>query len=155
MRTLFLAAVVALGSLSMSQSASSMPAGPLAIQSENPIETVAYVCRRVRVCGPHGCGWRRRCWETGRRWGGYGGGYDQRGGYGGESQAYQASYSAAPSAGGGSGYSGAAQGERGTWPPCLACRRRPSWEEGCSLCQVLPRCWQPWRGSLPDWCVPG
>ena len=75
MRTLFLAAVVALGSLSMSQSASSMPAGPLAIQSENPIETVAYVCRRVRVCGPHGCGWRRRCWETGRRWGGDGGGY--------------------------------------------------------------------------------
>jgi len=29
---------------------------------------VAYVCRRVWRCGRYGCGWRRRCWWTPRRY---------------------------------------------------------------------------------------
>lgn len=52
------------------------------IDKASPVEDVAYVCRRVRACGPNGCGWRRRCWETGYGYGpGYGRGY--YGGYGG------------------------------------------------------------------------
>jgi hypothetical protein len=47
------------------------------VETANPVEDVAYVCRRVRRCGPYGCGWRRECWETGP---GYGYG---RGNYGG------------------------------------------------------------------------
>lgn len=61
----------------------SAPAGLAAvIQNTNPVVDVAYVCRRVRACGPYGCGWRRQCWETGYGYGpGYGGGYYR--GYGG------------------------------------------------------------------------
>ena len=44
------------------------------IDNANPVEDVAYVCRRVRRCGPYGCGWRRQCWQTGPGYG-YGGGY--------------------------------------------------------------------------------
>jgi len=36
-----------------------------AIDGTNLAQDVAYVCRRVRRCGPYGCGWRRACWWTG------------------------------------------------------------------------------------------
>lgn len=41
------------------------PAGvAAAIDDTSLAENVAYVCRRVRVCGPYGCGWRRSCYHT-------------------------------------------------------------------------------------------
>jgi hypothetical protein len=50
----------------------SLPLGLAAVlDTASPVEDVAYVCRRVRRCGPYGCGWRRQCWHTGP---GYGGG---------------------------------------------------------------------------------
>ena len=56
----------------------SIPVGLAAvIDKASSVEDVAYVCRRVRRCGPYGCGWRRECRDTGP---GYGGGY--YGGYG-------------------------------------------------------------------------
>jgi hypothetical protein len=47
-----------------------------AIEETSLAEDVAYVCRRVWVCGYYGCGWRRSCfWRPGgyyyrpyRRW---------------------------------------------------------------------------------------
>ncbi|MGE0565246.1 MAG: hypothetical protein AB7O50_12095 [Pseudolabrys sp.] len=43
----------------------STPAGVAeAIDDTNLAENVAYVCRRVRVCGPYGCTWRRHCYHT-------------------------------------------------------------------------------------------
>ena len=43
----------------------STPAGvAAAIDDTNLAENVAYVCRRVRVCGYYGCTWRRRCYNT-------------------------------------------------------------------------------------------
>ncbi len=42
----------------------------------NLIQDVAYVCRRVRRCGPYGhCAWRRSCWWTEPGWGYYDYGY--------------------------------------------------------------------------------
>jgi hypothetical protein len=44
----------------------SAPAGiAVAIDGTNLVQDAAYVCRRVRVCGPYGCVWRNRCWWTG------------------------------------------------------------------------------------------
>ena len=43
----------------------SSPAGiAAAIDDTSLAENVAYVCRRVRVCGPYGCTWRRQCYHT-------------------------------------------------------------------------------------------
>lgn len=43
----------------------STPAGiAAAADSTSLAENVAYVCRRVRVCGPYGCTWRRQCYHT-------------------------------------------------------------------------------------------
>lgn len=43
----------------------SSPAGiAAAIDDTSLAENVAYVCRRVRVCGPYGCTWRRQCYQT-------------------------------------------------------------------------------------------
>jgi hypothetical protein len=47
-----------------------------AIEETSLAQDVAYVCRRVWVCGYYGCGWRRSCfWRPGgyyyrpyRRW---------------------------------------------------------------------------------------
>jgi hypothetical protein len=78
---LIAAAVAAAGLVAITQNAQAVTAGPNAIQNGNPVEKVAYVCRRVRVCGPNGCGWRRQCYETGPR---YYPGYGYRG-YGYES----------------------------------------------------------------------
>jgi hypothetical protein len=38
-----------------------------AIDGTSLAQDVAYVCRRVRRCGPNGCIWRRVCWWTGPR----------------------------------------------------------------------------------------
>ena len=41
------------------------PAGIAALVDQiSPVEEVAMVCRRVRQCGPYGCGWRRQ-WPDG------------------------------------------------------------------------------------------
>ena len=43
----------------------STPAGiAAAAEGADLAESVAYVCRRVRVCGPYGCSWRRHCYHT-------------------------------------------------------------------------------------------
>lgn len=43
----------------------SSPAGvAAAIDDTSLAENVAYVCRRVRVCGRYGCTWRRQCYHT-------------------------------------------------------------------------------------------
>lgn len=43
----------------------STPAGiAAAIDDTSLAENVAYVCRRVRRCGPYGCVWRRYCYNT-------------------------------------------------------------------------------------------
>ncbi|HEY6023811.1 MAG TPA: hypothetical protein VIV34_06495 [Pseudolabrys sp.] len=87
MRRIFVAsvvlAVISLAGVLATTTARSMTAPVAAglapaIDQANPVEDVAYVCRRVRRCGPYGCGWRRECWETGP---GYGPGYYR--GYGG------------------------------------------------------------------------
>jgi hypothetical protein len=58
-----------------------------AIQDASLIQNVELVCRRVRRCGPYGCGWRRQCWDAGPRYyGGYG--YAPRRGYYGRGTAY-------------------------------------------------------------------
>lgn len=48
----------------------STPAGIQdAIDDTGLVKDVAYVCRRVWVCGYYGCGWRRSCyWTEHRRW---------------------------------------------------------------------------------------
>ena len=47
----------------------STPAGIRAAIDETSLaQDVAYVCRRVWRCGYYGCGWRRVCWWTGRRY---------------------------------------------------------------------------------------
>ncbi|HET7911589.1 MAG TPA: hypothetical protein VFL49_06140 [Pseudolabrys sp.] len=59
------------------------------LESGNSIQKAEYVCRRVRRCGPYGCGWRRQCWEAGPGY--YGGGYGYyapRRGYYGRGGAY-------------------------------------------------------------------
>jgi hypothetical protein len=66
------AAVLAAASLaptSASAMALSSPAAiGAAIDTGSLAQDVAYVCRRVRVCGPYGCGWRRSCFWTGPRY---------------------------------------------------------------------------------------
>ncbi len=37
------------------------------LNTVNPLQDVAYVCRRVWRCGRYGCGWRRVCRWTHRR----------------------------------------------------------------------------------------
>jgi len=86
-------AVVLLSGLFAIPSAQAMtapiPAGLAAVvQETSPIEDVALVCRRVQVCGPNGCGWRRQCRETGGGYG-YGGGYGGGYGYGGGGGRYR------------------------------------------------------------------
>jgi hypothetical protein len=75
-------AVISLAGLLVIASAQAMTAPiPIGlagvIDKASSVEDVAYVCRRVRRCGPNGCVWRRECRNTGP---GYGGGY--YGGYG-------------------------------------------------------------------------
>jgi hypothetical protein len=41
---------------------------PSAVDSHGLVQDVAYVCRRVRTCGPYGCHWRRACYRTGPRY---------------------------------------------------------------------------------------
>jgi hypothetical protein len=61
-------AVFAAGTLTTGSASAmtvSSPAGiAAAIDDASLAENVAYVCRRVRVCGPYGCGWRRQCYNT-------------------------------------------------------------------------------------------
>jgi hypothetical protein len=73
------AATVAIitGAAMLPQSAEAMtlpaPAGIAAAVEGNTIaQDVAYVCRRVRRCGPYGCGWRRACAWTDSMVGGLG-----------------------------------------------------------------------------------
>jgi hypothetical protein len=35
-----------------------------AIADTSIVDEARYVCRRVRVCGYYGCGWRTRCYYT-------------------------------------------------------------------------------------------
>lgn len=62
------AAFVAAGSIMTGPAnamALSTPAGiAAAAEGVDLAENVAYVCRRVRVCGPYGCTWRRQCYHT-------------------------------------------------------------------------------------------
>ena len=63
------AALLAAGSLFTTANALplSTPAGiNAAIDATNLTEDVAYVCRRVRRCGPWGCRWHRECYHTRR-----------------------------------------------------------------------------------------
>jgi hypothetical protein len=83
MVTSIVLAVVLLSGLFAIPSAQAMtapiPVGLAAvIDKASSVEDVAYVCRRVRRCGPDGCGWQRRCWQTDPGYGGYYRGY---GGY--------------------------------------------------------------------------
>ena len=79
MRMFVAAAAIAAGVICLSQNAQAFPAPSVAVQGESAVHDIAYVCRRVRTCGPYGCGWHRRCWETGPYrgyYGGYYGGYE-------------------------------------------------------------------------------
>jgi predicted RNA-binding Zn ribbon-like protein len=38
----------------------------VAIDGTNLVQDAAYVCRRVRHCGPNGCSWHKSCYWTGR-----------------------------------------------------------------------------------------
>jgi hypothetical protein len=60
------------------------PAGLAAALDDTGLaQDVAYVCRRLWICGPYGgyCGWRRSCWWTGNGpyYYGYGGPYSYYG----------------------------------------------------------------------------
>src|SRR5262245_24563192 len=58
------------------------PAGLAALLDKtSPAAEVGMIWRRVRQCGPYGCGWRRQCWDDGYGYGYYGGGVGYR--YGG------------------------------------------------------------------------
>jgi hypothetical protein len=69
-------AVMAVGALATGPAAAMTLPAPAAIAAAAPnaalAQDVAYVCRRVRRCGPYGCGWHRACWWTGGGpyWGG-------------------------------------------------------------------------------------
>jgi hypothetical protein len=55
-----------------------------AVDTTSLAQDVAYICRRVRVCGPYGCGWRRSCGYVGGPYYGprrFYGGPRWRGGY--------------------------------------------------------------------------
>lgn len=72
MRKLLISAGVLIGAMSAISSANAITPGPIPIQSASPVQDVQYACRRVRVCGPYGCTWRRQCWENPGYYGGYG-----------------------------------------------------------------------------------
>jgi hypothetical protein len=69
-------AIMAAGSLAPTAAQAMALSTPAAIEAAvdttSLAQDVAYVCRRVRVCGYYGCGWRRSCFYTGgpryRRW---------------------------------------------------------------------------------------
>jgi hypothetical protein len=64
-------AVLAAGTLAPGRAEAmtlSTPAGiQAAIDDTGLVQDVAYVCRRVWVCGYYGCGWTRSCYWTGHR----------------------------------------------------------------------------------------
>jgi hypothetical protein len=70
-------AILAAGSLAPSNAQAMTLSTPAAIgaavDTTGLSQDVAYICRRVRVCGPYGCGLRRNCFYTG------GGGWRGRG----------------------------------------------------------------------------
>jgi hypothetical protein len=71
-KILALAAVLALGGLFTANRAEALPAqgAPaigIAVNENTLLQDVAYVCRRVRRCGPNGCIWRRVCRWRGPR----------------------------------------------------------------------------------------